>query len=243
MRASLVAALLLLAVVTAQSPQAPAEDDGNDADLDQTGPDDEPAEVKIEQQDAPQCPSSGGHMCSGKGKCEVTEESTVVCNCDAGYHGEDCSEMDDKFDGAFNNPQPLERTPGRRQWHFRGKAHELTPFLFSLSSSVFWNSIMLKSKNAVLKPKFERASRRFNQLDNRVKAYNKRVTADVTEERVSSRFFAPLLLCGTGSRNARTALDRVGLSATWHTKTSSSTRTRKMLTSTKRLSLSFLRRS
>lgn len=85
-------------------------------------------------------------MCSGKGKCEVTEESTVVCNCDAGYHGEDCSEMDDKFD-------------------------------------VFWNSIMLKSKNAVLKPKFERASRRFNQLDNRVKAYNKRVTADVTEER------------------------------------------------------------
>ena len=65
MRASLVAALLLLAVVTAQSPQAPAEDDGNDADLDQTGPDDEPAEVKIEQQDAPQCPTVAKKVRSG----------------------------------------------------------------------------------------------------------------------------------------------------------------------------------
>ena len=64
MRASLVAALLLLAVVTAQSPQAPAEDDGNDADLDQTGPDDEPAEVKSEQ-DAPQCPTVAKKVRSG----------------------------------------------------------------------------------------------------------------------------------------------------------------------------------
>jgi hypothetical protein len=93
---------------------------------------------------------------------------------------------------------------------------------------------MLESKSAVLKPKFERATRRFNQLDNRIKAYNKRVTEDVTEERVSRIFLRITFdLFSHGSRSAG-MLDRVMLNALLHPKTRSWTQKRSMLISIKR---------
>jgi hypothetical protein len=61
------------------------------------------------------CPTSKpGSPCSGNGKCLPSEEQGMACDCDAGYHGEDCGELDDQFDVYFN--RLMAQSKGTVRW-------------------------------------------------------------------------------------------------------------------------------
>jgi len=98
-----------LAALKAKPPALPEDHDDGSANLDQADAEPEPPKPPVKEE-----PVKCANDCSGKGKCEATEDDTVACTCDAGYHGEDCSELDDQFDVYWNSVMFKSKTASLR---------------------------------------------------------------------------------------------------------------------------------
>merc|ERR1712167_226695 len=157
---AVVAALLVLACVAALGQAAPApdpEDEGGDDVADEASNSDE---LKINKGDDAEgtCPTSKpGSPCSGSGKCISSEDQGFVCDCNAGYHGDDCGELDDQFDVYFNRMMAQSKTTASR-----GKV------VLSDSPLAAWDTRMagLKKRFALEKEDVERYVNNYVEIQN-----------------------------------------------------------------------------
>jgi len=93
----LLAFLLGIALAVAgQDPESAVSSDDSEDGVMADSPEDEAEEDAMA--DPVNATATQGCQCTGHGRCQKTEEDTMACMCLPGYHGEDCSEMDDEFD-------------------------------------------------------------------------------------------------------------------------------------------------
>ena len=120
-RTAVVAALLVLACVVQAAPDsgsgsgssADPEDESDEGSDEGSGSD----ALNIESgsgSDSDACPNGPNGPCSGNGKCLKSEDQGMVCDCNAGYHGDDCGEMDDQFDVYYN--RLMAQSKGKVRW-------------------------------------------------------------------------------------------------------------------------------